>query len=200
MKPRKFLSNIVRQDVLYFFLFVIPPVWQLAFNIYRTFFPFSLSSLSYPLSLPPLPSPPPEPPSFLTARVTPHENVTAAILSYAVSHLHEGTGKLRKTCADTVGHLTESVPSLPVSEKMTSRSAFRCAGRGPAVTHPSTDPAERCLTWVIAWHRTPTTHRTLSVSGRFIHLLATTRALRARYVVSFWLMNKSMNKVYSSGH
>ena len=23
--------------------------------------------------------------------------------------------------------------------KMTSRSAFRCAGRGPAVTHPSTD-------------------------------------------------------------
>ena len=52
--------------------------------------------------------------SFLTARVTPHENVTAAIISYAVSHLHEGTGKLRKTCA---GHLTESVPSLTVSEK-----------------------------------------------------------------------------------
>ena len=33
-----------------------------------------------------------------------------------------------------------------------------------------------------------------------IFLLATTHALRARYVVSFWLMNKSMNKVYSSGH
>ena len=32
--------------------------------------------------------------------------------------------------------------------KMTSRSAFRCAGRGPAVTHPSTDPAKSCLTWV----------------------------------------------------
>ena len=47
--------------------------------------------------------------------------------------------------------------------KMTSRSAFRCAGRGPAVTYPSTDPAESCLTWVIAWHRTPTTHRTLFV-------------------------------------
>ena len=31
-------------------------------------------------------------------------------------------------------------------------------------------------------------------------ILATTRALRARYVVSFWFMNKSMNKVYSCGH
>ena len=36
----------------------------------------------------------------------------AAILSYAVSHLHEDTGKLRKTCADAVGHFTESDPSL----------------------------------------------------------------------------------------
>ena len=34
----------------------------------------------------------------------PPENATAAILSYAVSHLHEGTGKLRNTCADTVSH------------------------------------------------------------------------------------------------
>ena len=47
--------------------------------------------------------------------------------------------------------------------KMTSRLAFRCAGRGPPVTHPSTDQVKSCLTWVIAWHRTPTTHRTLSV-------------------------------------
>ena len=30
-----------------------------------------------------------------------------------------------------------------VSEKMTSRSAFRCAGRGPA--HPNTDSAKSCL-------------------------------------------------------
>ena len=30
---------------------------------------------------------------------------------------------------------------------MTSRSAFRCAGGGPAVTHPSTDPAKSCLTY-----------------------------------------------------
>ena len=54
-------------------------------------------------------------PPFLPPELAPHENVTAAILSYAVSHLHEGTGKLRKTYPDTVGHLTESVPSL--SEK-----------------------------------------------------------------------------------
>ena len=58
--------------------------------------------------------------SFFPARVTPHENVTAAILSYAVSHLHEGTGKLRKTCADTVGHLTESVPNLTVGVRWTN--------------------------------------------------------------------------------
>ena len=32
--------------------------------------------------------------------------------SDAVSHLHEGTRKLWKICADTVGYLTESVPSL----------------------------------------------------------------------------------------
>ena len=50
---------------------------------------------------------------------------------------------------------------------MTSRSAFRCAGGGPAVTHPSTDPAKSCLTCVIAWHRTPTTHRALSVRFQY---------------------------------
>ena len=45
------------------------------------------------------------------------ENVNAAILSYAVSYLDEGTVKLRKTCADTVGHFTESVPSLQSLKK-----------------------------------------------------------------------------------
>ena len=35
--------------------------------------------------------------SFFTTRVTPRENVTEAILSYAVLHLPEFTGKLRKT-------------------------------------------------------------------------------------------------------
>ena len=85
-----------------------------------------------------------------------------SLFSYAVSRLREGTGKLQKTCADTVGHLTESVSNLTVSEKITSRSAIRYARRGLAVTHPSTDLAKSCLNWVVAWHRTPTTHRTLS--------------------------------------
>ena len=88
--------------------------------------PFS-PSLLLPFRIPchflPLPS---ELPSILTAKVTPppHENVTAAILSYAVSHLHEGTGKLRKTCADTVGHLTEPVRSLTVSVKWPPAQCF----------------------------------------------------------------------------
>ena len=80
------------------------------------FSPFPPPSLFYPLlSLP----------SFF------HENVTAAILSYVVSHLQEGTRKLRKTCADTVGHLTESVPSLTVSEKWppVQHSDVQAAGR-----------------------------------------------------------------------
>ena len=89
-----------------YYFYSFPPVWQLALYSSPTFFPFSPHSLPYPLSLPSLP---PE--------VPPHENVTAAFLAYAVSHLHEGTGKPRKTCADKVGHLTESVPSLTVSEK-----------------------------------------------------------------------------------
>ena len=70
-------------------------------------------SLPYPLSLPALP---PELP--------PMKMWTAAILSYAVSHLHESTGKLRKTCADTVDHSTESVPSLTVSEKWPPAQRF----------------------------------------------------------------------------
>ena len=58
---------------------------------------------------------------FLPARApppSPLENVTAAILFYAVSYLYEGTtGKLQKTCAHTVGRLTESVPSLQSLKK-----------------------------------------------------------------------------------
>ena len=61
---------------------------------------------------------------------------------YVVSYLHEGTGKVRKTCADTViSHLTESVLSLQ-SLKVSlpqSRSVFRCAGHKMAVTHRSTN-------------------------------------------------------------
>ena len=40
-----------------------------------------------------------------------------------------------------------------VSEKITSRSMFQWIGYRPAVTHPSTDPAPSCLTWIITWHR-----------------------------------------------
>ena len=49
-------------------------------------------------------------------------------------------------------------PQSTVSEKMTSRSAFRHAGRGSAVIHPSTDPAPSCLTWPTVWCRTPAGH------------------------------------------
>ena len=96
--------------------------------------------IPYPLSFPFLP---PEPPSFLTARVIPPMRMwPAAIFSYAVSHLHEGTGKLRKSVPIQSAILTESVPSLTVSEKWPPAQRFWCAGRGPAVTHPSSDPAK----------------------------------------------------------
>ena len=101
-------------------------------------------------------------------RRPPLENVTVAILSYSVSHLHEGTGKLRKTLCWYSRPFNRVCPQSNSLWKMTSRSAFRCAGRGPVVTHPSTDPAKICLTWVIAWHRTPTTHRTLSVGEKVL--------------------------------
>ena len=42
---------------------------------------------------------------FFPARATPLENVTADIRSYTVSHLHEGTRKLRKSRTDTVDYL-----------------------------------------------------------------------------------------------
>ena len=56
------------------------------------------------------PFPPFFPPPFLsfTSRQTPLDNMTAASLFYAVSHFHKGRGKLQKTCADLVSHLTES--------------------------------------------------------------------------------------------
>ena len=124
--PNLFLSvQVTFIIIILFFLFVFPPVWQLDFNISPTFFSFLLlpflTLCHFHRFLPHRRS---YPPSFLTARVTPHENVTAAILSYAVSHLHEGTWKLWKICADTVGFLTESVLSLTVSEKRPSDQRF----------------------------------------------------------------------------
>ena len=96
---------------------------------------------------------------FLPTRVPPLENVTAAILSYAVSHLHEDTGKLRKTCADTVGHFTEFVPRLQSLKKWPPAQRFDMQ----AADQRSPIQALTCLTWTTAWSQTPTTHRTLSV-------------------------------------
>ena len=95
-----------------FFLFVFPPVRLLPFKYPHPLF------LLFPFF--------PFPPFFclLPARGSSLENVTAAILSYAVSHLHEGTEKLRKTCADTVGHLTEFVPSLQSLKKWPPAQRF----------------------------------------------------------------------------
>ena len=85
---------------------------------------------------------------FLPTRDSPLKNVTAAILSCVVLYLHEGTGKLRKTWANTVDRLTESG-----AWKMTTSSSFRCAGHGPTVTHPSTDPARSCMSLGDLWCR-----------------------------------------------
>ena len=79
--------------------------------------PFSLSSrfFLFPFSLTFFPPEPPPPPL---------EDVTAAILSYAASHLQGGIRTLRKTCADTVGHFTESVPSLQSLKKWPPAQSF----------------------------------------------------------------------------
>ena len=102
---------------VYYILTMDPSVWLLPCTyphpLFPPFFPFRLPFTSLPPEVPP-----------------PPENVTAAVLSYSVSHLHKGTEKLRKTCADTVGDLTDFVPSQPVFEKMTSRSSvFMCRVR-----------------------------------------------------------------------
>ena len=81
------------------------------------------------------------------ARGLPLENVTATILSYAVSHLNEGTGNCGKP-VPLQSAISQSLPQSTVSEKKTSRSVFRYAGRRPAITHPSTDSAPSCLTCV----------------------------------------------------
>ena len=92
---------------------MFPPVQLLTFTYLHRLFPFS------PFF------------HFLPARGPPLENVTAAILSYAVSHLHEGTGKLRRTCNNTVSHLTESVLSLqslkkwPLAQRFDMQAADR---------------------------------------------------------------------------
>ena len=42
----------------------------------------------------------------LSPRPSYSRTLTAAILPYAVSHLHNDTGELQKMCADAVGYLT----------------------------------------------------------------------------------------------
>ena len=99
-----------------FCLFHIPtPIFPIPL-----FFPFPLSFTVFP--------PEPPPPS-------PLENVTAVIHSYAVLHLHESTGKLRKTCTDSVSYFTASVPSLQSLKKWPFAQCFdmQVAGGG----HPS---------------------------------------------------------------
>ena len=130
-------------------------VWIYFLFVFSPFSPFILSSRFPFLSLPPPP---------------PFENVNAAILFYAVLHLHEGTEKLRKICADTVDDLTESVPSLQSLKKWPPTQHFHMQAadrRSPiqVLTQRLTDPAA----W-LGWSPS-TTHRTLSVSMDIIFIV-----------------------------
>ena len=94
----------------------------------------------------------------------PLENVTAAISPLCCIAFAQGHRVTAENLCRYSRRFNRVCPQSIVSEKMISYSAFRCTGRGPAVTHPSTDSAPSFLTWVIAWHRTPITHRILSVT------------------------------------
>ena len=163
---------------MYFFLFVFPPVWQLALKISPHLFP---PFLLLPCLIP-----------CYFCHFLPYRQ-SYPLWEYDRSHSQLCCIAFARGHRETVENLRRY--SLPFNRvcsqsnslwKMTSRSAFRCAGRRPAVTHSRTDPAKSfflflffyfilfffyknvyffywCLTWVIAWHRTPTTHRTLSV-------------------------------------
>ena len=102
------------------------------------FLPFPPSSLSYPLSLPSLPPEFPPPPWECD-----RSHSLLCCIAFARGH--------RKTAENLCRYSRPFTRVCPQSNslwKITSRSVFRCAGRGPAVTHPSTDPAKSCLTWV----------------------------------------------------
>ena len=141
--------------LLNIFYSCFPPVWQLALYISPSFSPFLRRPFLIPCHY------------FLLYRQSypPWECETAAILSYAVSHLHEGTGKLRKTCTDTVGHLTESVPSLTQSLKndlplSVSMRRSRTGG------HPSKYwPSEKLLD--LGDRLAPDTYHTPNTAGHF---------------------------------
>ena len=108
-----------------FFLFVVLPVRLLHFRYphprfaFPAFFPFLLSCYQR--------SPPWE---------CEHSHSLLCCIAFA--------RRYRKTAENLCRYsrpFHRVCPESTVSEKMTSRSAFIYAGRGPAVTHPSTDPA-----------------------------------------------------------
>ena len=90
------------------FVFIFPPVWLLPYTYPPHFPPPPFSSFPSFFTFPFLSLPSCQSPSPLFT----FKNMTASILSYAVSHSQEDRRKPRKTCADTVGHLT-----VPDSEK-----------------------------------------------------------------------------------
>ena len=83
-------KKVMEESQLCFYLYYFCFCFFLSCHLYGycrihipTFFPFILILFLIPFLL------------SLLARGPPLENVTAVILSYAVSHLHEGPGKLR---------------------------------------------------------------------------------------------------------
>ena len=121
---------------LYFnvFLFIFPPVWRFTFPHPYPLFPFPpfFFSLSF-ISFQPVVSP---------LRMWPWK-CTHSLLCCIVSHLHEDTRKLQKICADTVGHLTDSV--------FNRISIFN-------VQVTDRQSPNQVLTWVIGPNRTPIPH------------------------------------------
>ena len=116
-----------------FFLFVLP-VWQLALNTSPTFFPFLLLPFLIPIHFRHfLPYRQSYPPPWECD----HSHSLLCGIAFARGH--------RETAENLCRYSRPFNRVCPQSNslwKMTSRSAFRCAGRGPAVTHPSTNPAK----------------------------------------------------------
>ena len=116
------------------------------------FLPFPLSVIFFPPEIPP---PPWE---------CDHSHSVLCCIAFARGHRKTAEHLCRRS------RLFHRVcPRSTVFEKMTFRSAFRYAGRGLAVTHPSTDQVPSYLSWVTAWCRTPTTHLTLSVLWNLVY-------------------------------
>ena len=132
-------SRIQKESHLYkvfFFYSCFPPVWQLALYISPTFFPFSPPPFLYRQSYPPW--------------ECDRSHSLLCCVAFARGHW--------ETAEDPCRYIRPFNRVCPQSNslwKMTSCSAFRCAGRGPAVTHPSTDPA--WLGWSPSTGRLPHT-------------------------------------------